>query len=230
MPSRTQKKVKNKAKKRIRDPSFRAYLDELKDAVRVQDETDKDFVDQANKFYHHRNSNIGHGDPVVGDAVRDFSDLPKIPLRHMEEFAFRYAMEPRPMTYWAKEFGVNRHTILAWLRRKDVVRYIQALKRYRYLAFAKKRVEIEEAVYDLVMKLIKHPLTDENFESKRKLAMELISFEPNVKRTIAGQIVGPGRRQEPPKSLPRSVGSSILNDDQIQKEMDDIEEAISLEE
>lgn len=236
MPGRKRKgsTIKEKQKKKIRDPTFRKYLDDLRASVQVQNESDKDFVDQANKLFRHRNVDSGYGDPVVDDDTGPVRELPTIRHRHMEEFAFRYAMEPRNIAYWADTFGVSVNSIKNWLKRKDVSKYIAALRRHRYLIYAHKRMQIETETLDLILKLIRHPLSDDNFESKRRLAMELISLDPSAHRSLTARLTGnskklpdllpsPSKRLSPSRSS-GSVEVSEIDDDEIEAAISVVED------
>ena len=217
-------------RKKIRDPSLREYLDLVKEDVKIQDESDEEFMKQANKFYNHRNANNGYGN-LVDDVTEEITELPELKHGHMQEFAFRYAMEPRSISDWAIEFKLSRHTLSAWLKRKDVSRYITLVRRNRFLRFSIKRVQIDELAMEQLKALLAYPINDDNFESKRKLVMEVLMFNPKARKHIAASVnaseVANAAGKEYDRKM-RHAGKSnkLLIEDK--SEMDEIEEAIAM--
>lgn len=202
--------------KKIKDKDFQRFLDETRTRLRVQDESDQEFIDQANRFYtSHKNIGDGRRALIVED---DIDSLPKLTNVRIQEFAFRYAMEPRTCSFWAAEFRVTRNTILGWLKRRDVIHFITALRRQRYLRIAAKRVQVESKVFDVIMEMLNHPLSDENFESKRRLVMDLLVLgsERTVKKAL-------GKRLQQTNPTPVAV-----QDDPDIPEMEEIDAAISI--
>ena len=220
------------SKKRIHDPSLREYLDQVKKDVKIQDESDEDFLKQANKFYHHRNAKNGHGDLVEDFDGDDVTELPVLQHTHMQEFAFRYAMEPRSIAEWAKIFGISRHTVAAWLKRQDISTYVNLIRRHRFLRFSEKRMQIEELAFDQLKALLEYPTNDDIYESKRKLVMEIYSFDPAARRHLVAAITNSNVAADVERDHTRKmrrVGNDkkLLIDDK--SEMDEIEDAIAIE-
>ena len=223
---------KKRKRNNFKDPTLREFLNKVKTEVLVQEASDSDFLKQANRFYSHRNLNNGLEPVDVNDEIEE---LPTLKHIHMQEFAFRYAMEARSLAFWSRELKINNKTLATWLKRKDVTHFITALKRQRYFRFSVMRTRIEEAAMKELLTLIQFETTNENYASKAKLIMEVLMFDPHARKSLQAQIQGardtrngPGNEIEDKRKEMRQVGETASDVIPGRSEIEDIEDAIEI--
>lgn len=230
MKRRRKKTTKKRRKKNqnSRDPKLGFFLERVRAEVLIQEENDAEALAQANRFYSHRNLTHGNGN-IVGDISEEITELPTLKHVHMQEFAFRYAMENRPLAFWGEEFGVSRKTITNYLKRPDVNRYIIVLRRNHFLRIAAMRTRIDLAAMDELYEMIRWPTTDDNYAVKSKLLMAVLTFDPRTANNLPQMISARRPMLESKREELRPVGASSVSDVIPDKsEVDDIESAIAI--
>ena len=227
---RRRKKTTKRRKKRqsSRDPKLGFFLERVRAEVLIQEDNDSEALAQANRFYSNRNLAHGNGN-VVGDISEEITELPTLSHVHLQEFAFRYAMENRSLRYWAEQFGVSRKTAMNWIQRPDVNRYIIVLRRNHFLRVAAMRTRIDLAAMDELYEMIRWPTTDDNYAVKSKLLMTVLTFDPRTQNNLPQMISARRPMLESKREEMRPVGASSVSDVIPDKsEVDDIESAIAI--
>ena len=223
MSTAAMRRKKAKEKRQIRDPSFRQFLED----VRVKATSDAQFLDQANKLpsrrqAHERQADIDLSD--VGENDGKIQKLPELNHRHLQEFAFRYCTEVRSIQEWAKIFGVHRHTILNWLRRGDVLHFQAVLRRNRFLMASERQMRTETLAWKKIMKLLQYPISEENYAAQAKFVLELVAFNPNMRKVIQAQVQATKKLSG---GSMRDVSPAVQDADV--DDLEEIEDAITLQ-
>lgn len=106
------------------------------------------------------------------------NDLPDIPYEH-KEFAFRFAVERRPIIEWAEIFRVGPQTIRLWLSREDVREYVMKVKACRYSRMLERMALLEDKAISKLSDILEMPLTADTSESIRKAIGDIIELSKN---------------------------------------------------
>ena len=112
-------------------------------------------------------------------------ELPILP-EYLREFAFRYALENRSVTDWARMFHVAPPTVSNWLSRPNVLKYIMTLRYERRLQIVEMTTQAEGKALKKLNEILSSGQMLSLLGKKVQIASDKQSIEGVVKAISGG--------------------------------------------